>query len=360
MSEHRANPCRPTKAWMRTGSSAARSSRRTSARKHEKMGGEPVRLPARHLLALGRDDPRGLPGPGGRGRPCSPSATSTSRTSAPGATPTAAWCGASTTSTRRRRCPTRSTSSGWRPAPCWRSRTGSMQRGDDLRGRPRGLPPGAGRAAGRSCSTATGPGCASCWSSPTSSAPRFWSKIEATRRAPAPPRYRRGARRRHAGAGSGDVDRAPDRGHRQPRPAALDRRRRLARRAGRARGQGGAPLGLDAGARAQRAQSSAARSSPTDATGPRTPGIASRRASILRRLSPNNRKIEAEKEGVVAAHARHAARHGARARQRASGHRQPPRRHRARPRPRKADWLLANAKRAAAAVAREFEEWKAR
>ncbi len=78
--------------------------------------------------------------------PSSRSATSIWRISAPGAMTTAAWCGASTTSTRPPRCPTRSISSGWRRARCWPIRTGSIERGRDMRCDPRGLSPGLVRA----------------------------------------------------------------------------------------------------------------------------------------------------------------------------------------------------------------------
>ena len=132
--------------------------------------GEPLRLSARHLLALGGDDPGGLPRPGGRDP-----------------------------RSRRRRYPPRELrhlARRRRPAGVGRQR---LRRGgaDALRAGPRaaggeriagksrrggaaaqmcaavldGLRPRAARAAGRSCSTAIGPGCASCWSSPTSSAP---------------------------------------------------------------------------------------------------------------------------------------------------------------------------------------------
>ena len=80
---------------------------------------------------------------------------------------------------------------------------------------------------------------------------------------------------------------------------------------------------------------------------------------VVRRLSPNNRKIEAEKGGVslvtsdllhamgldlASAHLGTSSRGDAIARDLKA---------------RKGDWLLANAKQAAAAVARDFEEWKA-
>ncbi len=80
---------------------------------------------------------------------------------------------------------------------------------------------------------------------------------------------------------------------------------------------------------------------------------------VVRRLSPNNRKVEAEKEGVslltpdmlramglelANAHLGTSSRGDAIARDLKG---------------RKGDWLVANAKRAAAAVARDFEDWKA-
>ena len=80
---------------------------------------------------------------------------------------------------------------------------------------------------------------------------------------------------------------------------------------------------------------------------------------VVRRLSPNNRKIEAEKEGVslltpdmlhamglelANVHLGTSSRGDAIARDLKA---------------RKGDWLVANAKRAAAAVARDFEDWKA-
>ena len=129
----------------------------------------------------------------------------------------------------------------------------------------------------RSCSTATGPGCASCWSSPTGSAQRFWSKIEATRRAPAPPRYRRAlaaamperglkmwTARRVAGTGSLGRPRWIGVADWQGAPVVREAKAALPPAGSWRAGAAGA--------------SSAARSSPADATGPGTPGIASRTA----------------------------------------------------------------------------------
>jgi len=80
---------------------------------------------------------------------------------------------------------------------------------------------------------------------------------------------------------------------------------------------------------------------------------------VVRRLSPNNRKVEAEKEGVslltpdmlhamglelANVHLGTSSRGEAVARDLKA---------------RKGDWLVANAKRAATAVARDFEDWKA-
>ena len=163
------NPYAPTKAGC-ARSWAARWSRRTWPASTRRWRESPFVLPARHLLALGRNHPRGLPGPG-----------------------------AGTDRARRRRHPPgefrhlagrrrppgvgrQRLRRGRRDALRDRSRPAGDQRlagkpdagdagGRDLRGHPRGLPPGPREAASRSCSTATGPGFASWWSCPTRRAP---------------------------------------------------------------------------------------------------------------------------------------------------------------------------------------------
>ena len=97
----------------------------------------------------------------------------------------------------------------------------------------------------------------------------------------------------HARPAPADVDRAPRRRHRQPRSSPLDRRRRLARRAGRARGEGalasGWELARGRGGRVIRcAELAGGRYRASD------PWYRVEDGMLLRRLSPNNRKVEAE------------------------------------------------------------------
>ena len=145
---------------------------------------------------------------------------------------------------------------------------------------------------------------------------------------------RPGARLRHAGAKLQMLHRTPDRRHRQPRTAALDRRCRMARRAGRARGQGHAclrPGRRDGGApgRSKPLRNDAIARGRFRANDPwyRLKGNL-----LVRRLSPNNRKLEAEGGSIDLLTPDMLRAMGLRARQRASGHRQPARRNRARPR----------------------------
>ena len=129
------------------------------------------------------------------------------------------------------RCPMRWTSSGWRRAPCWQARRGVAPRPqmcaailDGLRRGPRSAQ--ADRARPRLGLAARAGG-----RPPTSSAPSSGSKIEEAKHTPAPAPYRKALADAMPQAASRHVDRAPDRRHRQPRTAALDRRCRLARRA---------------------------------------------------------------------------------------------------------------------------------
>ena len=149
---------------------------------------------------------------------------------------------------------------------------------------------------------------------------KFWKKIDA--------RSRTSARRcaiarpsrppcpnRHC-----DEDCAPGCRRRQPGPAALGRRRRLARRAGGARGQGrwSHRPGACATARARGAircgEIADGRFRAIDPWYRVTGGI------VVRRLSPNNRKIEARDNTAAAALRADAARDGPRARQRPPRH----------------------------------------
>ena len=188
---------------------------------------------------------------------------------------------------------------------------------------------------------------------------RFWSKIEATRRAPAPPRYRRAlaaamperglkmwTARRVAGTGSLGRPRWIGVADWQGAPVVREAKAALPSGWELARGRSGRVIRCAelAGGRYRA----------------RDPWYRVEEGMILRRLSPNNRKVEAEKEGVsllthdmlhamglelANVHLGTGDRRDAILRDLAS---------------RKAGWLLADAKRAAAAVAAEFEAWKAR
>ena len=182
---------------------------------------------------------------------------------------------------------------------------------------------------------------------------RFWSKIEATRRAPAPPRYRRAlaaamperglkmwTARRVAGTGSLGRPRWIGVADWQGAPVVREAKAALPSGWELARGRSGRVIRCAelAGGRYRA----------------RDPWYRVEEGMILRRLSPNNRKVEAEKEGVsllthdmlhamglelANVHLGAGDRRDAILRDLAS---------------RKAGWLLADAKRAAAAVAAEF------
>ena len=143
-----------------------------------------------------------------------------------------------------------------------------------------------------------------------------------------------GPRGRHAGEKARHrEDRAPGCRRRQPRPAALGRRRRLARGTGGARGQGAGDIDLAPAAHGKRQGAHALRGDRQRALSGRidpwyriTDGI------VVRRLSPNNRKIEAQGNAAVLALRADAAGDGPRAGQRAPRHWNRPQRrcHRAR------------------------------
>ena len=149
---------------------------------------------------------------------------------------------------------------------------------------------------------------------------KFWSKIEASQAHAGTGALSAGSRRRHAATASRHVDRAPDRRHRQPGTATLDRRCRMARSPRRARAQGGVRIGLDAGARARVAgdplRGDRQRAIPGE--GPLVPPARPYRRATPFPEQPQDRSREGER---LADHARLAAGHGPRARQRASGHR---------------------------------------
>ena len=86
---------------------------------------------------------------------------------------------------------------------------------------------------------------------------------------------------------------AAQRGHRQPRPPALARLRHLARRAAAARRQGAGAVRLDARAWRRHASASSTRSRFGKYRTP-DPWYAASGNLLMRRLSPNNRKINAE------------------------------------------------------------------
>ena len=235
--------------------------------------------------------------------PCSPSATSTSRTSAPGATATAGWCGASTTSTRRREMPyaldlVRLAASALLASRPEASRSRGMSAAAICRAILEGYRAGLRCAARRSCSTATGPGCASCWSSPTSSAQSSGARSRRPGVQPAPARYRRALAAAMPEPRLTDVDRAPHRGHRQPRVGRAgsawpigEARRSCAR----SRSccppawQPGAPDAAGAGHPLREIAGGRFRA--------KDPWYRVEGNMLLRRLSPNNRKVEAEKRG---------------------------------------------------------------
>jgi hypothetical protein len=187
---------------------------------------------------------------------------------------------------------------------------------------------------------------------------KFWDKIESARRAPAPPGYRKAL----AGA--------------MPQPR-LDMwtARRIAGTGslGRPRWIGvadwlGAPVVREAKAvlvsawalaRGQRSQAIRCEEIANGQHRAKDPWYRLQDSLILRRLSPNNRKIEAEKGGVslmtpdmlramglelANVHLGTGNRRDAIARDLGT---------------RKGDWLAANAKLAAAAVAADFKDWKA-
>ena len=221
---------------------------------------------------------------------------------------------------------------------------------------PRGLRARACVRRRPSSSTAIGPGCASCWPSRTSSAPSSGARS----RRPSTSRRRRAIARALADAmpraAPRHAHRAPHRRHWQPGSAALDRRGRMARRPGRARAQGRCCFGLAAGASTRRraircAEIANGRFRAND------PWYRHEATSSCAAFPPTTARSKPTGRRR-AAHARHAGRHGTRARQRASGHV-----HRAAIvrdlEGRKDDWLRANAKQAAAAVTRDFEDWKA-
>ncbi len=104
---------------------------------------------------------------------------------------------------------------------------------------------------------------------------RFWKQDRTGRVQARAPALRRGACLRHARAQSADTHRTPDRGHRQPRTTALDRRHRLAWHAGRARGQGRSwhrPGRLECGAPG-RSRPCATMRPPEGNSAPTIPGI---------------------------------------------------------------------------------------
>lgn len=189
---------------------------------------------------------------------------------------------------------------------------------------------------------------------------KFWSKIEATRHTPAPPRYRRAlatampeadtrldmwTARRIAGTGSLGRPRWIGVTNWQGAPVVREAKAALPSGWVLAHGRGGQAI------RCEEIADGRYRA--------KDPWYHLQDNLIVRRLSPNNRKVEAEKEGVslhtpdmlramglelANVHLGTVDRRDAIRRDLAS---------------RKGEWLAANAKRAAAAIAREFEEWKA-
>ena len=346
-------------AWMRQAA-RPRDRRKDRYRPQAREDGrKPVRVPARHLLALGRDDPGGLPGPGGRARRARRRRHPPRELRHLARRRRPAGVGRQRLRRGGRRCPTRSTSSGSRPARCWRSRNGRSPRRRSARPSSRAIAWGWARRR-RSCSTATGPGCASCWWSPTRQRAKFWEQDrggqahacaaraigEALAAAMPEPGLKMWTARRIAGTGSLGRPRWIGVADWQGAPVVREAKAALPSGWELARGRAGA--------------ASAARSSPADATGPGTPGIASKgnaRAPALAQ-QPQGRGREGGRRrcsrttccsamGLELANVHLGAgnRRDAILRDLAS---------------RKADWLLANAKRAAAAVAAEFEAWKAR
>jgi hypothetical protein len=185
---------------------------------------------------------------------------------------------------------------------------------------------------------------------------RFWSKIAASRRAPAPAPYRRAlaaampqarlemwTARRIAGTGSLGRPRWIGVADWYGAPVVREAKVLLPSAWSLARGGGSLPIRCGEIADGQRRA--------------KDPWYAQRGNVLVRRLSPNNRKIEAEKEGVslvtpdmlramgvelANVHLGTASRRAAIMRDLEA---------------RKGDWLRANAKEAAAAVARDFREW---
>ena len=153
---------------------------------------------------------------------------------------------------------------GQRGAARAQSRSGHAG-GGDLPCRSWRATPGAAARRRRSCSTATGPGCASCWWSPTGSAPSSGAR---SRR----PSMRR--RRRAIGARSPRPCREPrlkmrtarrDRGHRQPRVGRAGSAWPIGKaRRSCARSKACCRPAWELARGAQRGASSAARSSPAD------------------------------------------------------------------------------------------------